>query len=156
MAAPLRINGPAANLEGARIRSLFRDVVRGQDGPAASPAPEQAESPYAERLLKLIPAEIVALYLFGIGAIPPGRVGATAAWAATCQVLGVISRAFGTRDATQHLPPQWPVVIISSVSFAIWIFTMPGPLQGFGVSPPFVGSLVMAVWTFLVPYLYKG
>ena len=100
--------------------------------------------------------EVIAIYLFGIGAIPDGRVGATAAWAATCLVLVVIARGFTTRDAAQRLPPQWPAVIISALSFVIWIFTMPGLLQGFGLAPPFVGSLIIAVWTFLIPYVYKG
>jgi hypothetical protein len=130
------------------------DMERGTRPP--SPSPAATESPYVERLVKLIPAEVIAIYLFGTGAIPPDRFTETVAWAATCLVLVFVARAFTTRDAPERLPPQWAAVGIACISFVIWIFAMPGLLQGFGISPPFVGSLAIAVWTFLVPYVYKG
>ena len=166
MAAPLRVHGSKSNREAARVLALpGLDMERGRRAPTerlATPAPPPSDSPYPERLLKLIPAEVIAIYR-SHRYLPvrhrrhPRRpaVGATAAWAATCLLLVVIARGFTTRDAAQRLPPQWPAVIISALSFVIWIFTMPGLLQGFGLAPPFVGSLIIAVWTFLIPYVYK-
>ena len=160
MSAPLRIYGPQSKPGDTRLRESQFDAERGQLRGAPTVKYElplaAAESPYAERLVKLIPAEVVALYLFGTGAIPADAVKSSVAWAVTCLMLVVIARAFTTRDVPRLLPPQWTAVILASISFVIWIFTMPGPLQGFGLAPPFVGSLVMATWTFLVPYFYKG
>jgi hypothetical protein len=159
MSAPLRIEGPESNRERTRMWIQATATERGERagaGPPSPPRPTLNESSYAERLIKLIPAEVVAIYLFGVGTIPSDNFIAILGWSATCLALVVIARAFATRDAAQHLPPQWAAVSISCVSFLIWIFTMPGPLQGFGVLPSFVGSLVIAVWTFVVPYFYKG
>ena len=47
-------------------------------------------------------------------------------------------------------------VVISSVSFVIWIYTIPGPFQALGLAVPYVGSLTILVWMFVVPYFYTG
>jgi hypothetical protein len=33
---------------------------------------------------------------------------------------------------------------------------MPGPFQVYHVAIPYLGSLAVLVWTFIVPFLYQG
>lgn len=142
MAAPFRITRPPI------VKGAF-----GQGEPEDSSTPMQA---YMKRLVLLIPAEVVSLYLVGIGIIPPDVKIAFAVWALVCLILVVIVRAYGTADQANKVPPQWSAVIVSSVSFVIWVYMMPGPFQVYGLAVPFVGSLAILVWTFVVPYIYKG
>lgn len=111
---------------------------------------------YGERLVKLIPSEVVGIYLVGAGVIPAGAKISVTVWAAVCLGLVVLARAYGTREPALNLPPQWKAVLISSVSFVIWVYTIPGPFQSFGLAIPYVGSLAILVWTFVVPYFYTG
>ncbi len=125
---------------------------------AASPAPAQ-NTPlqgYMDRLLKLIPAEVVAIYLVGIGVIPTNARGSIAMWAVICLGLVVLSRAYGTADQANKVPPEWKSVLVSSISFVVWVYNMPGPFQAYGLAISYVGALAVLVWTFVVPYVYRG
>jgi hypothetical protein len=143
MAAPLRITRP----------SLAKAAVR-----KGSPAPDK-QTPiqsYMERLVKLIPAEVVGLYLVGQGIIPPHENVALVVWSIVCLGLVVLVRAKTTGDRANNLSPQWSAVAVSTISFIIWVYTMPGPFQAFHVAVPYLGSLAVLVWTFIVPFLYQG
>ncbi len=120
---------------------------------AAIPSPMQG---YMERLVKLIPCEVVGLYLVGNGIIPPGTKIATVIWSIVCLLLVVLVRSKATGDKANNISPQWFAVGISSVSFVIWVYNMPGPFQAYGLAIPFAGSLAVLVWTFVVPYFYRG
>ncbi len=140
MSAPLRI-----------VRRL-----QAQAAPGAAGGPENGFNSYLARLVKLIPAEVVALYLTGNGFITPGsRMGSTI-WAGICLGLVVLVRVHATRDKANHIPPQGMAVLISAVSFVIWVYTMGGPFLAYGLANPRVGSLAVLVWTFVVPFIYQG
>ncbi len=111
---------------------------------------------YMERLVKLIPAEVVGLYLVGVGIIPTGSRLALAIWGGVCLGLVILARAYATRDLVKGGSPQWWAVLISSISFVIWLYLMPGPFQAYNLTIPYVGSLAVLVWAFVVPYFYKG
>ena len=111
---------------------------------------------YLERLLKMIPGEVVGLYLIGSGFIPEGQVIGLLIWTIIC-LIGVIAiRIYGTADSENNLPAQWPVVIISSIAFVIWIYSLGGVFKLYGVHSPYIGSLLVLAWTFFVPIFYKG
>jgi hypothetical protein len=111
-----------------------------------------------ERLLKLIPGEVVGIYLIGVGLIPAAFViprtslSGLWGWAAVCLVLVFIARVYGTADPN----PQWLAVGVALVSFVIWVYTMGGPFATSGLYVAWLGSLLVLVWTFVVPYFYKG
>lgn len=112
---------------------------------------------YTDRLVKLIPGEVVGIYLAGIGIIPSTAPrGVVAGWAFVCLGLVVLARAYATSDNARGVPPEWKAVIISAISFVVWTYTMPGPFQRFGLAVPYIGSLLILVWTFVAPYIYVG
>lgn len=143
MAAPLRISRPP----------LVKAAIRKGGIAQEKPTPIQS---YMERLVKLIPAEVVGLYLVGQGMIPQNEKVAIVVWSIVCLGLVVLIRAKATGDRVNNLSPQWIAVLVSTISFVIWVYNMPGPFQVYHVAIPYVGSLAVLVWTFIVPFLYQG
>jgi hypothetical protein len=111
---------------------------------------------YLDRLIRLIPAEVVGLYLVGVGAIPPGQNTGLSVWTAICFLAVIFVRAMATRDPARHLGPQWMAVAVSAIAFAIWAYTMGGPFLAYHLYVGWIGALAVLLWTFGVPYLYKG
>jgi len=125
---------------------------------------------FIERLVKLIPSEVVALYLAGKGAIQSGfdpKVPLAAdsgeanywiGWSLFCLVAVILTRWWATRDKDAGLPAQKGAVFIAAVSFLIWIYTLGDVFSR--VLPdywsPVFGTLAVLVWTFCVPFFYKG
>jgi len=104
---------------------------------------------YLARLVKLIPAEVVALYLTF------KEVAATwlDVWAWICLVLVIIARAFGTKGAQKS--PQVGAVLLAAFSYVLWIYATGGHLVQIDL-PAGAVSVAIGVWTFLVPIFYKG
>jgi hypothetical protein len=143
MAAPLRIGSPAAAPPGV--------VPENAVAPVAEPVKD-----YIGRLVKLIPSEVIGLYLLGVGIIPADQKPAFAIWAAVCFLLVILVRAYATSDQASGLKPQWIAVAISAISFVIWVYTLGGPFADYGLYQPYIGSLAVLVWIFVVPFFYKG
>jgi hypothetical protein len=104
---------------------------------------------YLGRLVKLIPAEVVALYL----TFKEATAGWPGTWAWICLGLVILVRSLGTSG--EGIPPQKLGVAVASVSFVIWVYATGGHL--IEVNLP-AGSIpvAMGVWTVVVPYFYKG
>ncbi len=66
---------------------------------------------YLERLLKMIPGEIVGLYMIGSGFLPDQNLGFSAGWTLVCLVLLIIVRVFGTAAPPQKPPQGVPVAV---------------------------------------------
>ena len=138
MSSPFRIRRSDAGVErvSAQTSEVFKD--------------------YLDRLMKMIPGEVIGLYLIGSGFIPEDQHVGLLIWSIICLIGVVAVRAYGTTDSEKNLPPQWSVVIISSVAFVIWIYLLGGAFKLYGLHVPFIGSLLVLAWTFFVPIFYKG
>lgn len=134
MSAPLRIRLPA------------RMAAGNSDG----------LKPYLDRLLKLIPAEVLSLYLVGVGVIPKPAIFVSFFWAAFCLVAVGVVKAYGTSDSVNDVSADWTHVTLSMTAFVIWIYSIGGPFQTLGWHQPYIGSLLILGFTFFVPYLYRG
>ena len=125
---------------------------------------------YLERLVALVPAEVISLYLalvnFAAGSPAPaeGIENAQGHWLAFLGlVLVIFVRIMGTRvvfpdaDGRQTWDIEWPLVFISALSFIIWVYATGGSFitGDREIVSPFVIGVAVAVWTFLVPYLYR-
>ena len=105
--------------------------------------------PWLARLVKLVPAEIVAVYLAGR---PLAAARFENTWPVACLLLTIVVRAWGTSDGRG---PQWLSVAISSVSFVIWVYATGGHFLTLQVDPN-DAALAVLVWTTLVPALWRG
>jgi hypothetical protein len=109
---------------------------------------------YTDRLMKLIPTEVVTIYLAGYNVIPAEDQVTGIIWACFCLVGVVIVRWLGTREPGSG--PQLGVIAISAIAFLIWVYSMGGPFVHFGLYVPYIGTLLILGWTFLTPILYRG
>lgn len=105
---------------------------------------------YMERLVKLVPSEVIGIFLAGKG-YAETWVGT---WTAVCMVLVLISRIWGTHEKGK--PIQWVGVVVSFISFAIWIYAIGSHLLNFVLPDDGIAYVAVLVWTFIVPYFYKG
>lgn len=148
MAAPYRIQKPQPHSR-ARVQKGKRSVAVAVD--------QQLEFKfYLDRLLKMVPGEVIGLYLIGQGFIPRDQPIVLGVWGLICLAGVVALRAYGTADPVAREAPDWVHVSISSVAFVIWVYTLGEPFATWGLSVPYVGSLLVLAWTFFVPILYRG
>jgi hypothetical protein len=124
----------------------FNEAGRVSRVPADSTIPT-AKDQYLDRLLKYIPAEIVALYVFVLG-IMQKLAGTGEAkvihwivfvvfciftWIYLCRILKV--------SKIQQL-------IISVVAFIIWVFPLGGPFALYNWYNPVYGQILLPIFTF--------
>ena len=105
--------------------------------------------PWLTRLVKLVPVEIVAVYLAGR---PFAEQSFAGAWPLVCLVLTIVVRAFGTSD---RRGPQWLSVAVSAVSFVLWVYATGGHFLTFEVDAN-LAALAVLVWTTLIPVFWRG
>ena len=123
--------------------------------PAAAQTGEEFTS-YLDRLMKMIPAEVIALYLVGAGMIPEDQSVAVVVWAVICLIGVVMLKAYGTADAANHVPTDWAHTLICAGAFVLWVYIIGGPFAIYNLYVPWIGSLAVLVYTFFIPILYKG
>lgn len=112
---------------------------------------------YLDRLLKMIPAEIVSLYMIGTGFITTAQDTILVAWSVICFLLVFVVRIYATKDPAKKEPPQWTAIIISALAFVIWLYWMGGPFVLYPeIHDKTIASLLVLLWTFVIPIFYKG
>jgi len=109
----------------------------------------EQENSFLQVLLKLIPSEVIAVFIFVQGVMPgqfwPHFIMAVVLIALTPLYL---SRAAGVQSRAQ--------LVLSTLSMVVWIYAMgTGPLRF--VRPPYYepwhGAVLLAVWTLVPPML---
>jgi hypothetical protein len=104
---------------------------------------------YLARLVKLIPSEVIAIYMAGL----PLAKSWPGTWSFVCLILVLIARIFGTREPGKNV--QWISVAVSFMSFIIWIYAS-GSFFFHWTLDQNIAALAVLVWTFLVPFFHKG
>jgi hypothetical protein len=100
----------------------------------------------------MIPAEVLGVYTIGAGFIPVAERNVAAAWAVVCLVLVFVVRIYGTADPK----PQPVPVLVAAIAFVIWLYNLGGPFAQFGLHVPYLGSLAVLLWSFVIPIFYEG
>ena len=96
---------------------------------------------YRDRLLKLIPSEIVAAYLVLWGIIP-GE--ATLGTLIVFIVPFYLWRLNNVQRTSQ--------LIITTISFAVWVYSIGGgPFADWGLYEPWIASVILVLWTLVIP-----
>ena len=124
-----------------RLYAADRSAVVGQ--------PAGPIDPWLTRVVKLVPAEIVAVYLAGR---PLAQERYAGLWPLACLVLTILVRAFGTSD---RRGPQWLTVVVSAVSFVLWVYATGGHFLTYSVDVN-LAALAVLFWTTLVPVFWRG
>jgi len=129
--------------------------------PARPGVPGAANLPdnYLERLSGLIPAEIIAAYaaISGILQTQTG-VSLTFYWFVFLVLLAFTvpyswKATRKERSDGTFLPTPWLQIVAATVSFVVWVFALGGPFTVFSWYEPYYGSVILVLYTLLIPLL---
>jgi hypothetical protein len=107
---------------------------------------------YFNKLVKYIPADIVGTWVLASSLIKEASGAPTTAllWVAFA-VLLVITPLWTWRNTKPPAnPPARTQIIISTVSFAVWVFALGGPFAMLGFYRPVFGSLTLLFFSLVV------
>jgi len=113
---------------------------------------------YFDRVVKYIPADVVAAWTFvsgliaGASDVPKGVL----LWLAF--VFGTFITALWTWQQTKDVakPPATTQIVISTLSFICWVFALGGPFAELEFYRPLYGSLVLVACTLLFGAIRPG
>jgi len=106
---------------------------------------------YSEKLIKLIPSEIIAAYL-AIDGIASSTLNMRQSILIGSTIFLLILIPFYLKYLFNVT--KWAQIIITMVSFLVWIFSIGGPFLQFAWYLPAYGSVILILWTLTVP-LFK-
>jgi hypothetical protein len=146
-----------------RVRGALRirrpSEVQGTTESAAEILDEsKTPDDYLQRLLKLIPSEVVGIYL--IGRQTAIEQGVNPWWALVCLGIVFYLRAWATSPERKQRPfykgIQWQGVGAASLSFVIWVHAMGDMIVGLAFFKPWIASLAVLVWGVVAPRIITG
>lgn len=125
-----------------------------------APAPRAAtpvkQDTYQTALLKLIPAEIVAVFLTLDGAIVSGNMLTSAGYWGVFALMVVLCFMYGRfASAAGGLPPSIRQALVASLAFVAWVFAIGGPFEYAKLNwySPGLGSILLPLFTLIAPFL---
>ncbi len=141
---------------------MERQVMKPQDGLRMRGAPTAApstEDTYLERLFKLIPSETIAVYLFIEGVLlsslsDSDQQTQLVAWLWGVLAILLVANFFYLRRIVNVTDPVQHVIL--ALALIVWVFTIGGPFQYLSFYQPFMGAVVLGLFTFCVPIFYTG
>lgn len=104
---------------------------------------------FFDKLIKYIPSDIVAAWIFASSAIKSASSGSstTLMWVVFA-VLLVITPLWTWRwTRAPSKPPATTQIIIATISFAVWVFALGPPFSSLGFYKPVLGSIVLVIYT---------
>jgi len=130
---------------------------------AGNPVPAQQPDNYASQIVKLIPVEIVGVYLGISNLIDTQKIPEPYLTPIQSTVFILILlitpfylfKAAGVKDKTQ--------IIVATVSFLVWAISLGGPFQALlekfdvpaEIPVKFLGGILIMIYTLIVPIFYK-
>jgi hypothetical protein len=111
---------------------------------------------FAARVVKYIPADVVAAWITVNSLIKPTPTNSTTDQTDYPVLFGVFAvfvvlTVLWTWQTTKE--PNMPVakrqILVSTISFIVWVFAIGGPFQYFGAvsARPYLGGIVLIIWT---------
>ncbi|HUI90612.1 MAG TPA: hypothetical protein VLX68_00055 [Chitinivibrionales bacterium] len=106
--------------------------------------------PYVDKLVKLIPTEILGAYTVIAGVVPADQVKVvlTASAAALLMLVPLyLWKISGVKNVAQ--------LVVSAFSFVIWTYTLGGPFEAWGIYQGYIGSILLVLFTLIVPIVVR-
>jgi hypothetical protein len=137
---------------------IDRKIIKGKPGSTVAggnlepPASSTTYDTYYSRLVKLIPSEIIALYLALDGIASAMKQKEILLWIVFgISIIGAwfyLGRMANVSQVLQRL--------LTIFAFTIWVYVFGGPFALLPWYDPGYGKLILVVYTFFVPMLFKG
>jgi hypothetical protein len=111
---------------------------------------------YMTKLVKYIPAEIIAVYLFINGIVTALTApSAVLSWGVFALLLLLTPLYIWRVTNDKALPPAWDQMLVAFISFAVWVFAIGGPFTTLVWYNPLYGSILVALFTLVIPMIRK-
>jgi hypothetical protein len=110
---------------------------------------------YYDKLLKYIPADVVAAWILVSSLITSASGVSTTTLLWIAFGIGVVLTALWTWKLTSKPGKEVALtqILISTGAFIVWVFALGGPFVTLGFYKPLYGSLVMILYTLVVPLI---
>ncbi len=115
----------------------------------AEGASESQVDDYSTRLLKYIPAEVIAVYVFVEGIIKSSSDASsiqTLLWIAFAAIFVLTPLYLWRVQKVQ----KWVQVVVSTIAFAVWVFSIGGPFVLLAWYKAIYGAVLLPLFTFAV------
>jgi len=136
---------------------MSRNIISKSTISALDAGQTPKEDPYVSKIIKLIPADIISVYLAVFNIVKSNNLNpdgnTTLQWIVFGLVL-IITPFYLKKVAQINTTKQ---IILCTVSFVIWVFSMGGPLDGVsigGFTAQFLGAILLPIYTLFIPLLY--
>ena len=117
---------------------------------------DQGVNDFKDRLVKLIPSEIVTAYVTIQGLIS-GYAGAGNKEKLMWIVFGALFLLTPIYLYFITDVRKWGQIIFTSIAFVIWVIAVGSPITTILDFPSvFIGSVLLVIYTLLIPFFYKG
>lgn len=114
---------------------------------------------WALAVAKLVPGEVVAAYIAGKAVLqgpPPSGITWWLVWTLVCLAAVFGLRRWMTSDKSADVPAEWSAVILSMLSFALWIYSFGDIFKLFGIWDERGSALLLIGWTLVAPLILFG
>lgn len=105
---------------------------------------------FSEKLVKLIPAEIIGAYTAIAGIVPSGQMKTVLT--GTVIILLALVPAYLWKVSNVRNISQ---IIISCIAFLVWAYSLGGPFTAWGIYQGYLGSIILILFTLIVPIFVK-
>jgi hypothetical protein len=126
----------------------FNESGRAARGPSDVTVPAKKDE-YLDRLLKYIPAEVVACYLSVLGRLPDDPTGSDTKVIQWVVFIGffILTFFYLWKFLKIH---KFQQLIISLVAFVVWVFAFGGPFTFLAWYRPLYGDILLPVYTLVI------
>jgi hypothetical protein len=150
-----------------RIRSPQEGAVQGDAPLGGSETPPDSAKQYIERIVKLIPSEVVGVYLVGKAGIQArftdkadhsqdlfSETTYWVGWTVFCFLAVIAVRAWATSD--QNTPVEKPAVAIAAISiYSLGDVFKIIAVRNHAIWDSLLAMLLVFAWTLIVPLIYR-
>lgn len=121
---------------------------------------EQSNSQYVSKLIKLIPAESIGLFVTIDNIIKSTRANAnpipdTVSWITFIVLIGVTVFITYLTSNNKNLKIAYKQIIISTIAFIVWVFALGGPFLLCSWYRSEYGAIILPIYSVLAPLMYK-
>jgi hypothetical protein len=136
---------------------MKRQITKASDTQTRGIGAEGEVDNYLDRLLKLIPAETIAMYLFLEGLLATALANDTGQLRTWLWIVAGVLALGNILYLRQYQSVTDPLqLLFLTIAFFVWLMTIGGPFEYIQGYQPFMGSVVLGLFTFFVPLFYKG
>lgn len=103
---------------------------------------------FQDKIVKLIPTEIVGAYMVLAGIVPASS--AKVGTLVISIILLILTPLYLRKISKVTNVSQ---LVVTTISFAVWVYSLGGPFAAWGIYESYIASIVLILWTLIIPLM---